>query len=211
MTWLSRLKKSAVASEPEPKKPTKPGFGGFGGTPAGLSQKSGGGATAANDPSQAQDFDREAFEERAAIMEFDGGLSRTESERLALFTDGANLKEPEADDPDRHSWPHTTAMNTTEIDALNARAHLFTRHGLDQHQAEGLADDLVLRDRDSDDRRLCLECLHLRGGGGSWACNQWRAAGLAGAGVPDDWVTPPKRCDGFKGAAVTMQQDHKPT
>ena len=91
MTWLSRLKKSAVAPEPEPKKPTKPGFGGFGGTPAGLSQKSGGGATAANDPSQAQDFDREAFEERAAIMEFDGGLSRAESERLALFTDGANI------------------------------------------------------------------------------------------------------------------------
>lgn len=28
-------------------------------------------------------FDREAFEERAAIMEFDGGLSRFEAETLA--------------------------------------------------------------------------------------------------------------------------------
>ena len=28
-------------------------------------------------------IDREAFEERAAIMEFDGGLSRAEAERLA--------------------------------------------------------------------------------------------------------------------------------
>ena len=30
-------------------------------------------------------FDREAFEERAAIREFDGGLSREEAERLALL------------------------------------------------------------------------------------------------------------------------------
>lgn len=29
------------------------------------------------------EIDREAFEERAAIMEFDGGLSRAEAERLA--------------------------------------------------------------------------------------------------------------------------------
>lgn len=29
--------------------------------------------------------DREAFEERAAIMEFDGGLTRAEAERLALL------------------------------------------------------------------------------------------------------------------------------
>ena len=29
------------------------------------------------------EIDREAFEERAAIMEFDGGLSRSEAERLA--------------------------------------------------------------------------------------------------------------------------------
>lgn len=116
---------------------------------------------------------------------------------LAL-TDDANLKEPEADDPDRHSWPHTTAMNTAEIDTLNARVHQFTRHGLDQPQAEGLADGLVIRDRDGDDRRLCLECLHLRGGGRSWACNQWRAAGLAGAIVLADEANKMQRCRAFK-------------
>ena len=128
---------------------------------------------AASDPAHAQDFD--------------GGVSDTQADVLAL-----------TDDPDSHSWPHSKAMNTAEIDAFTARVHLFTRHGLDQTQAEGLADGLVIRDRDSDDRRLCLECLHLRGGGRSWACNQWRAAGLAGAGVPDGWVTLPQRCDGFK-------------
>lgn len=165
---------------------------------------------AANDPTQAQGFDREAFEERAAIMEFDGGLSRTESERLALSTDGANLKEPEADDPDRHSWPHTTAMNSAEIDAFNARVQLFIRRGIGGTEAEGLADGLVIRDRDGDDRRLCLECQHLRGGGRSWACNQWRAAGLGAAGVPADMVMLLQRCDGFKGEAASMQHDHKP-
>ncbi len=30
-------------------------------------------------------IDREAFEERAAIMEFDGGLTRAEAERLAFL------------------------------------------------------------------------------------------------------------------------------
>lgn len=198
MTWLARLKKTAMPPEPDPTKPTKPLFVGFVGTPAGLSQKSGGDATAANDPSQAQDFDREAFEERAAIIEFDGGLSRIEAERLALSTSKTNLKKPEAIDPDRHSWPHTTAMNTAEIDTLNARVQLFSRHGLDQTQAEGVADGLVIRDRDSDDRRLCLECQHLRGGGRSWACNQWRAAGLGAAGVPADMVMLLQRCGGFK-------------
>lgn len=197
MTWLARLKKTAMPPEPDPTKPTKPLFVGFVGTPAGLSQKSGAGATAANDPSQAQDFDREAFEERAAIMEFDGGLSRTESERLALSTDGANLKKPEADDPDRHSWPHTTAMNTAEIDTFTLRLHLFTRHGLDFTEAETLADGLVIRDRGEDNRRLCLECLHLRGCGTSWTCNQWRRAGLAVSGVPAEVVKLLQRCEGF--------------
>ena len=173
MTWLARPKKTAVGPDTDPAKPTKPPFAGFAGTPAALSQNSGTQAQAANDPAHAQDFD--------------GGMSGTQADALAL-----------TDDPDRQSWPHTTAMNSSEIDAFTARVHLFTRHGLDQPQAEGLADGLVIRDRDGDDRRLCLECQHLRGGGRSWACNQWRAAGLAGAGVPGGWVTLPQRCDGFK-------------
>lgn len=36
------------------------------------------------------EIDREAFEERAAIMEFDGGLSRAEAERLAAESLGAS-------------------------------------------------------------------------------------------------------------------------
>lgn len=32
-----------------------------------------------------QEFDRELYEERAAIMEFDGGLPREQAERLAAL------------------------------------------------------------------------------------------------------------------------------
>lgn len=189
MTWLARLKKTAVAPDTYPAKPTKPGFGGFGGTPPALSQNSGVTAQAANDPAHAQDFDREAFEERAAIMEHDGGLSRTEAEALAAT--GMAL------DVDRHCWPHTEAMNTVEIDTFTGRLHLFTGHGLNYTEAETLADALVARDRDQDDRRLCLECLHLRRGAGFWGCNQWKRAGLAAAGVPADLVKLLQRCEGF--------------
>lgn len=38
-------------------------------------------------------FDRDAWEERAAIMEFDGGLSREDAERLAAQTQGFQIKD----------------------------------------------------------------------------------------------------------------------
>ena len=36
-------------------------------------------------PQSPEPFDREAFEERAAIREFDGGYTRQEAERLAMI------------------------------------------------------------------------------------------------------------------------------
>ncbi len=131
--------------------------------------------------------DREAIEERAAIMEYDGGLSRIEAEALAGITP----------DPDRHCWPHTTAMNTAEIDTFTARVHLFIRHGLDTTESEKLADKLVARDRDEDERRLCLECRNLRRSGGLWRCGQPHRAGWAGADLPGDLVNLLQRCEGF--------------
>jgi hypothetical protein len=198
MSWLARLKKTTVPPETDPAKPTKPPFAGFAGTPAALSQNSGATTQAANDPAHAQDFDREAFEERAAIMEHDGGLSRTEAEALSLKAEERPLARGIGAEVDRQCWPHTEAMNTAEIDAFTARLHLFTRHGLDFTEAERLADGLVIRDRGEDDRRLCLECLHLRGCGTSWTCNQWRRAGLAVSGVPAETIHVLQRCKGFK-------------
>lgn len=101
-------------------------------------------------------------------------------------------------DPDRWCWPHSAAMNTAEIDTFTARLHQFTRRGLASSKAETLADKLVIRDREGDDRRLCLECVHLKRGGKDWGCNQWHRAGLGASGLPADLVRQLKRCDGFK-------------
>jgi hypothetical protein len=122
---------------------------------------------------------------------------------LAL-TDGANLKEPEADDPDRHSWPYTTAMNSAEIDAFTARGHLFTRRGLDEAEAEKSADGLVIRDRGGDDRRLCLECQHLRGIG-PYRCGNARAADVH-ADVARDLVLTLQRCHGYLDACLPIEK-----
>ena len=101
-------------------------------------------------------------------------------------------------DPDRWCWPHSNAMNTGEIDVFTMRLDNFIRRGLLESESEKLADKLVLRDRESDDRRLCLECAHLSGRAGSIRCAQWQRAGLGAAGVPAGLHLVLQRCDGFK-------------
>jgi hypothetical protein len=45
------------------------------------------------------------------------------------------------------------------------RMGLFQRRGLAEDEAEVLASRLVLRDQQRDDRRVCLECVHLQRSG----------------------------------------------
>jgi hypothetical protein len=133
---------------------------------------------AANDPAQ--------LAELVSI----GEVSMLVSSRAALF-----------DDPDRWAWPHSQAMTGREIDTFTARLHHFTRRGLLESDAEMLADKLVTRDRDADDRRLCLECLHLAGRAGVWGCRNWQRAGVATkpqhAQLSAALVNQLQRCDGF--------------
>ncbi len=130
----------------------------------------------------AQPPDREAWPERAAIAEYDGGLSRQDAEALA----------------DACCCPHSSAMNGAEIDTFTARLARFTDKGLNLIDAEALADKLVIRDREGDDRRVCLECAHLHHGG---RCGNWKAAGVANRAsesrLPTDLVLQLQRCDGF--------------
>lgn len=142
------------------------------------------------DPAAANDApapDREAWPERAAIAQYDGGLSRQDAEALA----------------DSCCWPHSSAMNGAEIDTFTARLARFTDKGLSLDDAEALAEKLVIRDRDGDDRRVCLECAHLHHGG---RCGNWQAAGVAirarDAQLPGDFTAMLQRCDGFSGAAI---------
>jgi hypothetical protein len=106
-------------------------------------------------------------------------------------------------DPDRWCWPHGTAMNGRELDLFTARLARFTDKGVILIDAESLADKLVIRDRDSDDRRLCLECTHLAGyGPSSWRCGKWHTAGIGiqtrDAQLPAELACKLQRCNGFR-------------
>lgn len=94
-------------------------------------------------------------------------------------------------------------MTGAEIDTFTARLVRFTDRGLTLDDAEWLADKLVTRDREGDDRRLCVECVHLAGyAAGSWACRGWQRAGVAirarDAQLPADLVRQLQRCEGFE-------------
>lgn len=105
------------------------------------------------------------------------------------------------DDPDRWCWPASDAMTGREIETFIKRADLFFWRNLANHEAEGLADKLVNRDRDGDTRRVCMECRHLIDIGSTWRCGNWQAAGVAirqrDNQMPADLATQLQRCDGF--------------
>lgn len=105
-----------------------------------------------------------------------------------------------APDPDRYCWPHSPAMNAQEIDTFTARLTRFTDKGLNLTDSEGLADKLVMRDREGDDRRLCLECAHLRGVD-RWSCGNWELAGMTRDSLARNLVLQFQRCRAFRGSA----------
>jgi hypothetical protein len=115
---------------------------------------------------------------------------------------------PEAD-PDRWCWPHSSAMTGREIDTFTARLARFADKGLSLLDGEALAGKLVTRDRGADERRLCLECVHLQVKTANryrdWTeffCGNWRACGLSVCardnGLSRDFAHQLQRCPGFK-------------
>lgn len=89
--------------------------------------------------------------------------------------------------------------SASENGMLAARLALFTGRGMSMEDAEARAVRMESRDRERDDRRLCLECLHLSGGAGGWRCSQWRKRQCNGPDIPGDLVTVVlHRCAGFK-------------
>lgn len=95
---------------------------------------------------------------------------------VAEAPEAALINDPEfsPSDLDRWCWPAGDAMNGAEIEMMLSRTAIFLRRGLTLEQADLLADALMKRDRDEDDRRLCLECSHLRGR----TCGRATAAGM---------------------------------
>jgi hypothetical protein len=94
-------------------------------------------------------------------------------------------------------------MNTAEIDRFLARLDRFTDHGVKLNDAECLADRLVIRDREKDDRAVCLECAHLQHGG---RCGNWQQSGVAirsrDAQLATDFMHLLQRCNGFSAHQV---------
>lgn len=124
-----------------------------------------------------------------------GGMQKFECAPVPAANDTQIVVEAEPHDPDRHCWPHSAAMNTAEIDRLISRAAQFTNRGLAADDAETMADKLVFRDRDGDDRRVCLECAHLQGLA-RWRCGNAERAGV-GVDLPRELAVMLQRCPGF--------------
>ncbi|HEX5687374.1 MAG TPA: hypothetical protein VFY73_25440 [Ideonella sp.] len=82
------------------------------------------------------------------------------------------LSRDEADKVHAQPWDDATCARFV------ARVTLFLRRGLTASDADDLAERLVLRDREGDDRRMCLECSNLTEQGRCLAA--WRRA-LPGA------------------------------
>jgi hypothetical protein len=138
MNWLARLKKIDKTPERDATEPTKPGFVGFVAPGMAPVQKIGRASPAANDAAQ------------VLVLVASSEVATLVASPAALF-----------ENPDRWAWPHSTAMTGREIDTFTARLARFTDKGLSLSDGEALADKLVMRDREADERRLCLECVHL--------------------------------------------------
>ena len=104
-----------------------------------------------------------------------------------------------AENPDALFWPESPGMATPETERLTERTMLFIRRGLATVEAEQLAFKLIDRDREMDDRRLCLECSNLSRAGG-WKCSNWRQADIGSLQVPTELVHLLQRCHGFTNA-----------
>ena len=93
--------------------------------------------------------------------------------------------------------PDLAAVAWTDADIarfLDRRARL-TRWGWPESDAEKLAERLVKRDREADDRSACIECRHHRPG----RCGNHRDAGLHTGEVGHDLAAMLQRCPGFTG------------
>jgi hypothetical protein len=92
-------------------------------------------------------------------------------------------------------------MNSAEIETFAARLCLFAKRGIPVDWADALADKMMKRDREGDDRRSCLECQRLAGR----TCAAWRQAGIGSAQLPADFAARLQRCPAFTPASLAAQ------
>lgn len=199
MKWLARLKTENTPEAHATNATDTPNVAFVAPIP-GLLQKTTAVAGAANDP--APDLKKPDFSSMRVTW---GPTSSAATAATFQATSQARNEAVSASvqttDPDHGCWPDSPAMNAHEIDTFTRRLERFTRKGLRLADAEALADTLVQRDRETDDRRLCLECGHLQGGAGRWRCGNGLVAGVtlraADAQLPGELTRKLQRCAGF--------------
>ena len=57
------------------------------------------------------------------------------------------------------------AMGRHRDYGFHGRVLRFVQRGINAPDADDLAERLTLRDREGDDRRMCVECVHLKANG----------------------------------------------
>jgi hypothetical protein len=86
-----------------------------------------------------------------------------------------------------------------QADPFIERRDQLGRAGLHQDDAALMAWKLERRDREHDERRLCIECQHLFGDADGWRCFRWRQRQVFSPAIPSDMVTSIlHRCGGFE-------------
>ena len=90
---------------------------------------------------------------------------------------------------------HAPQWDDAEISTFTTRVLKFVARGIDPTDADDLAERLTLRDRDQDDRRMCVECVHLKANGRCAAAHAGRLLGVDRRFEPVP--TQLWRCEGF--------------
>lgn len=91
--------------------------------------------------------------------------------------------------------PEAARLTKAEGDTFAARLAIFTDKGVNLEDAERLAEKLVIRDREGDDRRLCLECSYYGSSGRCVAAATGRLPGVSARLEPVPTLL--QRCDAF--------------
>ena len=188
MNWLARLGDDNSAEMVEPTKTTKPTkrvFVGFVGIPPDHIQKNIGSIPARDQPDEI----------RTSGPEQPGGTSY-EIREDPLF------REPRKGEQDLHPPVLGTPIE---------RLALLTNRYLNIDDAQELVDRLALRDKQRDDRRVCLECAHMSGSPQARRCSQWRKTGMQGPPVPGELVGLLQRCQAYSAVVLAGAGIHAAT
>jgi hypothetical protein len=98
-----------------------------------------------------------------------------------------------------------TAKDSSTVAFVYARLANFRE--LPKEEADAVLMRLIARDESSDERRMCIECMHLAGWRKARRCATPLAGALGGPAIPSDMVTVLMRCKGFLPAAVQKTRE----